>query len=122
MSNRSSSRPQGIRFRFGPDFRLKTFSAITFSKTLAPLWRKCSLEPPEPVLYDRLPRFPTKMENGKKQPKEQTAFRMDKKRKLQLKLIQKERGHVRLSDTIREAIDFYVDSHLRGNVPTQVRT
>lgn len=43
-----------------------------------------------------------------------TAFRMPKRRRLQLELISKERGHSHMSVTLNEAVDEYIDGYLRG--------
>lgn len=41
------------------------------------------------------------------------AFRVPIPRRLMLEAIQHERGHGDLSETLREAVDAYIDDHLR---------
>lgn len=54
--------------------------------------------------------------SGITQAKSTMAFRHAVSRRRMLEAIQAEKGHVDLSDTLREAVDDYIDGYLRrGN-------
>lgn len=42
------------------------------------------------------------------------SFKHRESRRLMLEAIQREKGHEDLSETLREAIDIYIDAHLRA--------
>lgn len=48
-----------------------------------------------------------------REPMTTMAFRHYRKRRRQLEVIQAERGHGDLSDTLRDAVDTYIDLYLR---------
>ena len=55
-------------------------------------------------------------ENNKASEAIPTAFRLPRKRRMQLELIGAERGHPHLSATLNEAVDRYVEQYLRGEL------